>query len=100
VNIRGYLETPLTSPLIAGDCYHFEMYASLSDISMYTTDAIGACFSNTLVTGIPYTTNIPFAAQVNNAAGNVLDATNWTLISGDFIANGGESYIVCESRYQ
>ncbi|MBC8172613.1 MAG: T9SS type A sorting domain-containing protein [Chitinophagales bacterium] len=70
------------------------MYASLSDISRYTTDAIGIYFSDTAITDIPYSTNIDLPAQINNISGNVLDTTNWTKIVGVYTANGGEQYMV------
>ncbi len=91
-DIREHLEVPLTSPLIAGQTYHFEMYANLINYSKNTTDAIGVFFSDTLLSGIN-STILPFVPQINNQAGNVFDTLNWTLVQGNYTAAGGEQFI-------
>ncbi|MEP7170822.1 MAG: T9SS type A sorting domain-containing protein [Bacteroidota bacterium] len=93
-NYRENIEAPLISPLIAGTCYHFEMYISLAEISGYTTADIGVYFSDTLVTGINNSLPLPFVPQISNLTFNVFDTAAWTLVSGNYIAAGGESYIL------
>ncbi len=89
---REYMATPLTAPLIAGNCYHIEFYASAGH-HRWTTDDIHVYFSDTTVANYP-SFLFPFSPQVRNSIGNFLDSTNWTLIQGDFIANGGETFMI------
>jgi len=93
LNIREYIETPIVPSLTANTCYHFEMYVNLGDNCEYTTNAIGIYFSNTVVTGISGYLPLPFTPQVNNSSG-VLDTLNWTLISANYTATGGESFLI------
>jgi hypothetical protein len=92
--IREYLEIPLAMPLISQICYHFEMYINNANYSQYTSDAIGVYFSDTLVTGIGNFNPLPFAPQVNNPSGILFDTLNWTLVSGNYTATGGENYLI------
>jgi len=46
---REYIETPLTTSLVAGSSYFFEMYINLLDNSKYSARNIGVYFSDTLV---------------------------------------------------
>ena len=92
-NSREYAEVPLINPLIAGKCYHLEFYASAGH-NNFTTDALHAYFSDTLITGVPVNNLFQFVPQIMNTAGNFIDTLNWTLISGDFVSNGGEHYLI------
>lgn len=91
---REYMEVPLTSALIANGCYHFEMYVNLGNICRYTTDDIGIYFSDTVITGINNYNTLPYNPQINNATGNTFDSLNWILVSGNYTAHGGESYLI------
>ena len=91
---REYLEAPLTSPLIANACYHFEMYVSLLDQACFNTHSIGVYFSNVAITGVPNYYPLPFTPQVTNPSTNVFDTLNWTLVSGNYTASGGETHII------
>lgn len=91
---REYIEVSLTSPLVANSCYHFEMYVNIGDICNYTIDNIGVYFSDTLVSGINNQTVLPFVSQINNVAGNYFDNQNWTLVSSNYTAVGGESFLI------
>jgi hypothetical protein len=90
--VREYLETSLTNPLTAGECYHFEMYANLAHVN-YTSDNLMVYFSDTLI-DLPTGQSLPFVAQIVNLPGNLLDTVNWSLISGEYQAMGGESYLI------
>ncbi len=92
--VREYLEGTLSSPLSAGDCYHFEMYMNLSDFSQYNLSTIGAYFSDTLIINVPYYTPLPYIPQINNTLGNTPDTLEWILVSGNFTATGGESFFI------
>ncbi|MCG3165188.1 MAG: hypothetical protein POELPBGB_00950 [Bacteroidia bacterium] len=91
---REYIEVPLTSTLLANTSYYFEMYVNLSNLSSYTTDAIGVYFSDTVVTGITGNNPLPFIPQLNNAIGNFIDTLSWILISGNYTATGGENVLI------
>jgi len=93
-SIREYIEVPLLSPLVANQCYHFEMYINLSEYSSYSTYSIGAYLSDTLFIDYSTLTTLPLVAQIQNDSLNVPDFINWTLVSGDYTAHGGESYLI------
>jgi OOP family OmpA-OmpF porin len=91
---REYIEVALDSVLSNGSSYHFEMYMNLGNSCNLTTYNIGVYFSNTIITGIPASGNLPFTPQINNITGNSPDTLNWTLVSGNYIASGGESFLI------
>ncbi len=93
-NFREYVEVQLTSPLVAGECYHFEFYGSMADNMKYTSGAVGAYFSDTLVDSISNYYPLPFTPQLSNASGNVFDTLSWTQVSGDYVATGGENFLI------
>jgi hypothetical protein len=93
-NSREYMEVPLLSALVANQHYHFEMYANLGDRGNYSTDALQAYFSDTLIANIDSAIVLPFTPQISNDSGVFLNTTAWTLISGNYMAHGGESYLL------
>jgi type IX secretion system substrate protein len=90
---REYIEVQLTSPLVANQCYHFEMYVNVYNNCMFTTSTMGAYLSDTLLSGINSYTALPYPAQINNTFGNMFDTLNWTLVSGNYTAAGGEIFL-------
>lgn len=101
---REYIQTQLASSLISGQKYYLSFYVSLSDSSRFSADGMGAFVSpnpinlvSTGTTAVGYQagyTNFTVLPQVSNPQGQILnDITNWKLIAGSFIANGGEQYI-------
>lgn len=93
-NLREFIEVPLVSTLIANQQYHFEMYANIIDEGAASTDAVAVYFSDTVISGVNNWLPLPFNPQINNMSGNFLDSINWTLVSGDYTALGGESYLI------
>jgi len=91
---REYIEIQLSMPLISNMCYHLEMYFNSANNVNYITDAMGIYFSDTLITDFSTYFVLPFAAQINNSTGNMPDTINWKLLTGNFIANGGENYMI------
>ena len=90
---REYIEGELSSPLIANRKYCVEFYLSLSDSSRYAIKNIGLYFSSNQITTINYN-HIPLIPQVNsNYLGFITDTSKWVKVSGNFVAQGGESYI-------
>ena len=92
-NGREYVETIISTPLIAGECYHVEFYISASH-QKFVTDDTQIYFSDSLIIGFPTYEMLPFIPQVFNAQGNYPDTTNWTLVQGDYFATGGENYMI------
>lgn len=91
---REYMETELTTPLMADSCYHLEMYANLSNLCNKATDAIEVYFTDTLVENVTTAFLQQFTAHIANGSGFVTDTLNWTHITGNYTAHGGESYLI------
>jgi len=94
MNWHEYVEVPLTSSLIANSCYQFEMYINNSNVNRFTSDDIGVYFSDTVISGINNWFQLPFTPQIVNTPGVFPDTLNWTLVSGNYTAAGGESFII------
>lgn len=92
--LREYLEVPLTNSLIAGTCYHFEMYISSADFSRRNTDDIGVYFSDTIIQGSNNPLPLPVTPQINNPSGNFPNTVNWMQVAQNYTALGGENYII------
>lgn len=93
-NLRDYFASPLINSLAANKKYCVEFYVLAWNHSLYGISNIGmylsadSVYSNNQI-------NLPYQPQIVNPAGNILeDTVNWVLISGDYIASGGEKYIV------
>lgn len=88
---RELIGYPFTNPLIANHNYYLEFYISCADSTCFAIDGVGAYFS----VDTPFKYGWPgliFTPQVHSPLGYVLnDVTNWTKISGNFIAGGGEN---------
>lgn len=91
---REYIEVPLTETLLENECYHFEMYLNLSNLSNVTTDAFGVYFSDTVIMGINNHYPFPFVPQIQNTNGFITDTLNWVLFESDYNAIGGEKYLI------
>jgi len=91
---REYFEAQLSSPLVAGTCYYFEMYVSTGDVCQFTTDDIQVYFSDVIVTGIVTNQNLSFTPQISNVTGNFIDTMSWVPVTGMYTATGGEEYII------
>jgi uncharacterized repeat protein (TIGR01451 family) len=91
---REYLQTPLTSPLVAGLTYKVSFYLSLSDGSQWATDKLGAYFSAGAVTANTSSV-LGVVPQIVNPAGTFITGkTGWTLVSGTYTSLGGEDHLV------
>src|SRR5690606_15059991 len=74
-------------------CYTFKMYVNLGNNSNCTTDAIGVYFSQTQVMGLN-SYSLPYILHITNNPGNFPDTLSWTLVTGNYLATGGESYLI------
>lgn len=91
--LREYMQVQLTSALVAGMTYDVEAYVSLSDGSGLGVDGYQFYFSNAPLTGTG-STAIPVTPQVAQpVCNNITNQTNWVLVSGSFVASGGEQYM-------
>jgi hypothetical protein len=70
------------------------MYVNLSNKYRYAVDAIGVYLSDTAITGIPNFLPLPVTPQINSTIGFISDTLNWMLVSGDYIASGGENFLI------
>ncbi len=88
-----YLRSRLSTPLEANVPYRISFHVNLTDYSDYGISEIGAWVTendtNSTMTR-PLFFTIP---QVYNSSGPIIDTANWTLIQGEFVANGGEEYV-------
>ncbi len=96
---REYFLNHLTSPLVAGEYYMFSMFISLAD-NTCGCNHMGAYFSE-LPPPYPGNINGPLNvdAQVENHNSMLNDEVNWTLITGCFMAQGGEEYVTIGNFY-
>ena len=94
-NYREYIQVQLTSALIAGTTYNVQFYASCAegpcDPTGLSSNKLGAYLSVTAPSSTNYLP-LPYTPQVFSA-GLINSTTTWTLISGTFVAAGGEQYI-------
>jgi gliding motility-associated-like protein len=93
-NDREYIQSKLLDSLKGGIEYCVSLYVSLSDSAWYAADGVEVLFSDTAITDSSslFYVLLPYNAQVKSS-GIISDKTNWTHISGSFIAKGGEQYI-------
>jgi len=105
-----YIQVQLTTPMTAGESYAISMWVNLADGVRKASDDIGIYIStnpfkstSTILPAIPtiipttpasfgvFTTLVP---QIKTANGNfITDVSNWTLVSGTYLATGGEQAI-------
>ncbi len=93
-NYREYLQTPLSTSLVAGNTYTAQMYVNAADNNTCGVDKIGMYFSAGPLFNFSSSTLYTVTPQVSNTTGSFLnDKVNWVLISGTFTAAGGENYL-------
>lgn len=97
-NLSEYIYAPLSSFLDSGVTYFVEFHVQLSNRSNYGIGSLGALFTDT----IPTHFNLNWVASriyespqiINSSLTSIIDYENWTKVSGNFIANGTEKYIL------
>lgn len=93
-----YIQTYLTSPMIAGQSYNISFYVSCADESRYSSNNIGAIFTQDFLYGnwsydsLNITPNINYSTPITNITG-------WTLISGTYISLGNEQFLTIGNFY-
>jgi hypothetical protein len=94
-NYREYVEVQLTAPLTGGKTYHVSFYVSLSDQSQWAIDQVGAFLSIGPVGPVSNALPLPVVPQLVNPTGNyITNKAGWTLVSGTYVALGGEDHLV------
>ncbi len=89
---REYIQVRLDSTLVINRKYCINFYVNLSDSSRYAVNNIGLYLSNSHIYQ-PMDSVLNFTPQINDT--NIIsDTANWTLISGQYTAFGGEQYIL------
>ena len=90
---REYIQVPLSSSLVASECYRVIFYVSVTDEVKYGITNLGVYFSTTPVTTCLQCI-MPYTPQINhfNPSG-IGNSSGWTKIEGTFIASGGEQYL-------
>lgn len=88
-----YIQTKLITKLKPKSTYKFSMRINRSDFLNLSVSKIGAHFSkNNLVNNSSYSP-LNFKPTILNQTGFLNDTLNWTLVSGEFLANGDEEYL-------
>ena len=94
LNIREYIEVPIISPLISNHNYCVEFYVSLANSYGAAISNIGSYFSIDSLIVPTYKAIDSLIPQIENPISNILsDTANWILVSGSFVANGGEKFM-------
>ncbi|MEO5569367.1 MAG: T9SS type A sorting domain-containing protein [Bacteroidia bacterium] len=89
---REYATGKLSLPLAAGTQYTLQFYVSLNDGYIQAVNELGAYFSSSPPGPYPNALHIPVTPQIQNSGGVLGSTTAWMLVSGTFIATGGEQY--------
>lgn len=90
---REYISTELSDTLNLGKKYCISFYLNHSNSGSIGIDNVGAFFSNDSI-NINNGSALPYTPQFESPNGVFfIDTLNWTLVSGEFIANGDEKFI-------
>lgn len=73
LNYREYIEVPLKSSLEANACYHLSFYVSLAEQGQFSSDDIGAYFSDNLIVNFSSYLPLTVIPQFNNIVTNLTD---------------------------
>ena len=88
-----YIQTKLKKKLIENEIYYFTMRINRANYYNFSVQNIGAHFSKDSLSNKTYHLPINIKPTVLNNTGFLNDTINWTLISGSFLAKGGEEYL-------
>lgn len=91
---REYLEVQLSSPLVASTTYQISFYVSLCDNCDTAVAELAAYVQGGPVGFQGITTPLAVTPQVVNNAGPITIKNGWQLVTGTFVAAGGEDHLV------
>lgn len=98
VNYREYFEVELLETLVTGKTYYWCMYVSLLDSTDYASNNIGISLTNSQLSNFS-SEEMLISPIYWNSTEIITDNINWTKISGSFIANGGEKFLIIGNFY-
>lgn len=93
-NGREYLEIELSSPLLFGNTYDISFYANSANFSQFAVDNFGIAFSDSIILFALQSTALINMNCVLCSSVIVDDTLNWTHISGKYVAQGGEKFML------
>lgn len=89
---REAIRIQLSEELKAGVCYHAEMYVNLGNNATYVCDRLGmSCTVDSFPMLLDGSIAMPPPQVYTDQL--IADTLNWTIIEGDFMANGGEKWL-------
>ncbi|CAN5172175.1 hypothetical protein BH09BAC5_BH09BAC5_13480 [soil metagenome] len=93
--IREYISVKLTQSLVSGHQYCLEYYISRHEAYGYSTNRVGAYFSQDTAYINNYPCNLNYLPQIKTPITQPTfdDTLNWVLVTGSFIATGGEQFM-------
>lgn len=91
---RSYLTTELSTPLKKGMRYQVQFYASLAELSKYSSNRIGAHFSKKAPGSSQKVPAMILDTDVEHPKQEAFDGLfGWDLVCGEFTAKGGEKFM-------
>ena len=100
ITVRENIGCRLSRPLIQNTEYCIGFYVSLADYSSAAIDQVGLLLTDSAVicppTSFPHYPPVlsTYHPQIVSPKGQILsDTNNWTLITGHYIAHGGEEFL-------
>lgn len=94
-----YLQTQLSSPLLAGQKYLCGFHIQRADSSFYVIDKAGMHISTVQEMQVSNQPMIGLTPQVYNTTGIMYDSLSWLKIENIFVASGGEEFITIGNFY-
>ncbi|MEO1449062.1 MAG: gliding motility-associated C-terminal domain-containing protein [Bacteroidota bacterium] len=89
---REYLAVQLGDTLTPGESYYLAFSVSPGEQSRYITDDVALAFSRQIPS---QNFLLPYTPVLSNPDGNLLsDFNRWYTIDGQYVASGGESYLI------
>ncbi|HBX51124.1 MAG TPA: hypothetical protein DEH02_08675 [Bacteroidales bacterium] len=96
-NYREYIQVQLEQTLVANEKYYVSFYVNLSNLAI-CINQIGLYFSSNLIQE-NITSALNYTPQITNTNGFLADTADWQLISGTYLSNGNENYIIIGNFY-
>lgn len=90
-NAREYIQVQLLDSLDAGKTYYVGFYVSWAEGVQYAANGFSAYFSDTAISCGSCFLN--YAPQFNYNDTIIKDTSSWVLMTGSFVAQGGEKFI-------
>jgi len=94
---REYIEAKLDSPMINQEHYCVSYYINKANNCYFANNNFGVYFSDNFIYQ-PIITNLNFTPQINDT-NIVTDTLNWTIVYGEYVAHGGEQYMIIGDFY-